>query len=363
MINQKTYPVEYYALQNNYRCPKGLVHLSNYFLTQYFKGQKESIPKNETSKSCLSSKKFYNIETQNQFIADEIYRLLNEEKVEPKNIVVLARTNNSLRLLESYLLIKSIPYRLKLKNTLAVQKDLQYLTSFIRCILFPKESLVSDIIEVLSRLPGVGPVTLKELKSKYHNETTNITEFLDTTLITTQKVYRIVQQLQLTRYFSLYPRLNLLDIINDYFNEYEIFTPKSRELYLAAIRELLSRIDNEYLFNSYDQTKEDFIVSKLYSINNELAEAEDKVLLTTIHGSKGLEWDYVFYVDVLPRVPHKTTQRFEDACLFYVAVTRAKTKLYITCTETYYDFITKNTRNTSPSEYLSVYHEGAKHIK
>lgn len=59
---------------------------------------------------------------------------------------------------------------------------------------------------------------------------------------------------------------------------------------------------------------------------------EDKVILTTIHQSKGLEWENVFVIGIYDGVfPSYRTDDFEEEKrLYYVAVTRAKTNLTLT---------------------------------
>ena len=60
---------------------------------------------------------------------------------------------------------------------------------------------------------------------------------------------------------------------------------------------------------------------------------EKKVILTTIHSSKGLEWDIVFFMNLHDDIfPSRKTEQ-EIICerrLFYVAITRAKKVLFLT---------------------------------
>ncbi|CAG8627317.1 10833_t:CDS:2 [Cetraspora pellucida] len=75
------------------------------------------------------------------------------------------------------------------------------------------------------------------------------------------------------------------------------------------------------------------LVFRSFLVNN----SEDKIgkiILSTIHGSKGLEFDHVFLVDVNEEIlPRKNTknaeEELEEARIFYVGVTRAKKKLYL----------------------------------
>lgn len=56
------------------------------------------------------------------------------------------------------------------------------------------------------------------------------------------------------------------------------------------------------------------------------------VELLTVHGAKGLEWDNVFLVDLREGIfPDGDTDIEEERRLFYVAITRARKRVFITC--------------------------------
>jgi DNA helicase-2/ATP-dependent DNA helicase PcrA len=64
-------------------------------------------------------------------------------------------------------------------------------------------------------------------------------------------------------------------------------------------------------------------------------EEDKKLILSTIHSAKGLEWDSVFVIGLAEgRFPHQNTtpgeQWEEERRLLYVAATRAKRNLYLT---------------------------------
>ncbi|CAG8442418.1 3958_t:CDS:2 [Ambispora leptoticha] len=63
-----------------------------------------------------------------------------------------------------------------------------------------------------------------------------------------------------------------------------------------------------------------------------------KIILSTIHKSKGLEFDHVFLVDINEGIlPSKKAQdkeeELEESRVFYVGITRAKKKLYLCCSD------------------------------
>ena len=100
-------------------------------------------------------------------------------------------------------------------------------------------------------------------------------------------------------------------------------------------------VDDTRVLLSYISNKaslEEFI-NDLY-LNKEIDQNfEDSVYLTTVHGSKGLEWDYVYIIDmdsrnfpaVMPKLfMDEIEEMEEERRLFYVATSRAKTNLVIT---------------------------------
>lgn len=81
-------------------------------------------------------------------------------------------------------------------------------------------------------------------------------------------------------------------------------------------------------------------------------EESDAVCLMTMHGSKGLEFDKVFITDVNEDIiPHKLSTQpeeiEEERRMFYVGMTRAKTKLHLFCVKNRYN------SELEPSRFLN----------
>jgi DNA helicase-2/ATP-dependent DNA helicase PcrA len=96
------------------------------------------------------------------------------------------------------------------------------------------------------------------------------------------------------------------------------------------------------------------------SVDNSMAsetEDEDRLVLSTVHSAKGLEWDTVFVIWALDgRFPsihsfYKEAELEEELRLMYVAATRAKTNLFFTFPGQAYDRGT-GTVLTRPSRFL-----------
>lgn len=90
----------------------------------------------------------------------------------------------------------------------------------------------------------------------------------------------------------------------------------------------------------------------LRDIQDDLAEVEDKnrIRLMTVHAAKGLEFPIVFLMDVADgQFPNHRSDQAEERRLFYVACTRARERLYLTCSTT--DGYGKT---RAPSQYLGL---------
>ncbi|ETB56819.1 hypothetical protein YYC_05192 [Plasmodium yoelii 17X] len=96
-------------------------------------------------------------------------------------------------------------------------------------------------------------------------------------------------------------------------------------------------ITKEYKPNLMEQTCYDCLICFLNDFKNNIHEKMliEKVTLTTIHKSKGLEWKVVFIINVIegeiPHVSANNNEIIEERKIFYVGITRAKYILYLLC--------------------------------
>lgn len=103
---------------------------------------------------------------------------------------------------------------------------------------------------------------------------------------------------------------------------------------LEALRQIAMR------YASLEELLEDFAVEPperaVWRVEPETKEEEKPLVLSTIHSAKGLEWDSVFVMGLIDGVLPVTfaldseDDLEEEQRLFYVAVTRAKNRLFLT---------------------------------
>lgn len=119
-------------------------------------------------------------------------------------------------------------------------------------------------------------------------------------------------------------------ILNDFYKDYLLENFENGKERLDDILALVSFAIGQRDLNQFlDEVQSE------ESFQGEMEEKREYLILSTIHQSKGLEWDTVFLLDVLEnylpnrRALEETYGVEEERRLFYVALTRAKNHLYL----------------------------------
>ena len=121
---------------------------------------------------------------------------------------------------------------------------------------------------------------------------------------------------------------------DDYLREYAKFSKASLEGYLEIAEEITQFAEDTKDIESFLQ-KLQYMEMQMEQENRKNTEQQIQgVTLSTMHSAKGLEFEVVFIPSIVEEIiPHKKSttpeQIEEERRLFYVAITRAKSKLYI----------------------------------
>ncbi len=251
---------------------------------------------------------FQELENEEQeaiFIAQEILRL-SKESGHP-NFAVLYRTNAQSRVIEEAFLHYGLPYVLIGGTRFYERKEIKDVLAYLRLLVNPEDSVS------LERVKKIGKRRFDKFK-EFHKKIKNEIE----KKTTDQLMEEIFDK---TKYLELY---NVSDEI-DYSRLENIKELKSVAITHPKLEEFLEQValvESEYFAGE----------KRARSASS----GQIQVKLMTLHQAKGLEFPCVFIVGVEEGIlPHSRSiddlfQLEEERRLFYVGITRAQKKLYIT---------------------------------
>lgn len=238
------------------------------------------------------------------YVVEEVSRLSQEETY--SSVAVLYRINAQSRIIEEAFLHFGIPYILVGGLRFYERREIKDILSYIRLIANPRDQLSKErVIKIGKKRFDQFAVLYKEIKDKkLQMETISIVD----------------QILETTQY---------LDFFNQ--DDPEDYTR------LENIKELRSVAIN--FPNLNDFLEQVALVESEYSESEKKRRGENGVYLMTLHQAKGLEFKNVFIVGVEDGIlPHSRSSYDifdleEERRLFYVGITRAKERLYLTHTK------------------------------
>ncbi|PKA09591.1 ATP-dependent helicase [Leptospira harrisiae] len=325
-------------LTENYRSNQPILDLANSVLDQSKENYKKHLISHKqtpSSKPILST--LESSEEESNWIVDQILELY-EKNIPLSEIAVLFRAGYISNLLEVKLTSKQIPFRKyggKRFLDLAHVKDL---LAYLRIIDNPKDILSWNRVLLLEKQIGkkYAQVLYKNLESNdfsWDLVFDSPTFFLGIPDQAKRSFQNLINMFR-SQMMNLGNSMALVEaVLTHYFpileDEYDDFDKRKLDLESFKVLSKSSPNLSDYLANLTLDPTERMDTSPLDS--NE----DDFLTLSTIHSAKGLEWKYVFVMQVvegsLPSSRIKTTQELEEERrLFYVAITRAKHGLSLT---------------------------------
>jgi DNA helicase-2/ATP-dependent DNA helicase PcrA len=328
---EKNYPgTTTILLEENYRSTKTIIAASN----DIIKKNKNRVDKNVFTSNVEGDKiTLYAGMTgydEAEYIATTA-QLLIAEGADPASIAVLYRTNFQSRSLEEAFLNFDVPYQL-LGTKFFERKEVKDVLSYLRLALNPGSN--ADLTRVINTpTRGIGKVTmLKVIEGKRADLNAGAAgkvQVFDNIMMDIAKT-AVEKPLSDTIKFIM-KRSGLEDSFKDEGTE------EAMER-IENLRELVTLASRYNDLDPNEATEQLLETAALQSDQDELKEKEEQnaVRLMTIHAAKGLEFGTVFITGLEEGLfPHERiddgkTDQEEERRLFYVALTRAETKLFLT---------------------------------
>jgi DNA helicase II / ATP-dependent DNA helicase PcrA len=331
---EKDYPeATVITLEKNYRSTKTILAAANNVIEKNTMRKKKTLYTDNDQGEKISLIISYTDVDEARTIAD-ISRSLVENGESPREIAVLYRANFQSRLLEESFIKKNIPYQL-VGIRFFERKEIKDVLSYIRAAL-NRESWndISRIINTPSR--GIGKATIAKIMSGREDLLS---------LAIREKIknfWKLLDDIK-KEIFEKMPSEVVKFVIQETGMERALQKGDSAdEEQLLNIRELVS-VATQYDNPSSESAGPKYIDALLDNAalatdQDDLTKEENAVKLMTVHASKGLEFKHVFIAgmeqDLFPfkHIDEKNidqSEEEEERRLFYVALTRAKKKVYL----------------------------------
>lgn len=319
-------------LEQNYRSTKTILDAANCVIKNNEKRKEKNLWSTKGDGDKITYYRAYDEKDESHYTAKEIKKLLDEGK-DASDIAILYRTNAQSRVIEEELLKDNIPYRIVGGFSFYQRKEIKDLLAYLKLIFNPKDD-VSFLRVINTPKRGIGLRTIEHLTEKADMEGISLFEAIDGGK--EEKFKDLIISLQ-----KVAESVTLTELIDKVLDS----TGMKQELVSEKSIESEIRLENLEEFKSITKafeermglvSLEDFLYEvSLVNDKDEYKDSRHKVSLMTIHSVKGLEYDIVFVLGLEEGIfPHRNclmsaSETEEERRLCYVAITRAKEKLYL----------------------------------
>lgn len=319
-------------LEQNYRSTKMILDAAN----SVIKNNKNRKEKNLVSTKGIGDKvryyRSYDEKDEAHYVAYYTKQAI-DNGVDPEEIAVLYRTNAQSRIIEEELIKERIPYRIIGGVNFYSRREIKDLLAYLRLIHNDQDNIsLLRIINVPKR--GIGLRTIEKLQEKADLEDKSIYEVISSGK--EQGFKNIIEELKKVK-----ENITLTELIDKVLDasgmkaELESEKTLDSEIRLENLEEFKS-ITKDFEEREGLVSLEDFLFEVSLVTDADMAQdGSKKISLMTVHSVKGLEFDHVFVVGLEEGIfPHMNSLMDgndieEERRLCYVAITRAKEKLYL----------------------------------
>lgn len=365
---EKDYPdLRIIKLEQNYRSTKNIVQAANSVIAK----NKAQLPKavwteNEEGNQIELIKAVSDNE-EGKLIATSIFEEKMQHQLKFSDFTILYRTNSQSRAIEEALRRMNIKYKVVGGLSFYQRKEIKDLLAYLRFSLNQQdEASFRRIINLPKR--GIGDSTVDKIIVAANDHAISIWEVLQnaTAFVGSQAAGRIDDFVAMIKRFQVdIERMDAYDAASEIAKGSGLL----RELYTDKTVEGLSRFENiQELLNAIKEFTDDpertdkslgsFLqeVSLITGQDEDKDKDPEKVTLMTIHMAKGLEFRYVYIAgmeeDLFPSqmMLSSRSELEEERRLFYVAITRAQKRLFLSYALTRYRF--GRLKNCEPSRFL-----------
>ena len=353
---EKDFPeVAEIKLEQNYRSTGNILKAANTLISNNKNRKEKELWTGIENGNLIEISYPENEQKESEFIAEMISYLKKTDALHYHDFGILIRTNSLAVSIEDALLDAGIPYKVSGGTSFFQRQEVKDIIAYLRIMTNPEDDVnLLRIINTPRR--GIGKKTIEYINSIAENKKCSLYSAIsaacaagdsalgDRTKISLQEFLSLISSFK-ARFLTGKNMAKTLGefiadidywgyLVNEYQKNEKLAKWKYKNVQIFA--DLLARWETDP-----DNIKPDIYqyLNRITLVTrDDIEDNEDgKVNLMTIHAAKGLEFDIVFLAGVEDTIiPHaraieeNETNIEEERRLFYVAITRAKSKLYIT---------------------------------
>jgi len=338
-------------LEENYRSHRQILDVANAAIAQS-RGKRHGktlrAVRGDGEPVCLA--RVPDAEAQAKLVVREIRRLL-KDGARRGDMAVLYRSNLTARVLEEELRVGDIPYRVYGGSQVFDKKEVKDAIAYLRAVVNPRDELsLRRIVNYPAR--GVGSTSIKrigefarERRIPFGEAITRASEIEGVAQSALRGLHQLGEALADARR-QLEGGAGPSDVATRLFQSAGLVAELGAEAGPVGQRRLanldfLGRSLKRFEERQRSTSLATFLTQISIDSPTEEIEAGDRVTLSSLHSSKGLEFGTVFFLGLVEgQLPHsrsldpKVTEALptdveEERRLFYVGVTRARDRLYL----------------------------------
>lgn len=365
---EKDYPdAKTVLLEQNYRSTQNILDAAHAVISKNKARKEKKLWTENKGGEKIKEAVLENERAEAEYVCREIRGAIEgSENPAYKNFVVLYRTNAQSRVVEEAMLKFGMPYKIVGGIRFYERKEIKDLVAYLRVIHNPSDSV--SLFRIINTPPRkIGAKTIELIQRHAFKNSLSVFEAM-----------KEVEKIEGINEGKKETILGFVKMIEELRGVNARFTASGvikHVLDRSGYKKFLddgtvegeSRLENVYelinVSSKYDNIEPGMSLSifleeiALIADVDSLEERENSVTLMTIHSAKGLEFPVVFIIGMEEGLlPHSQSllerdQLEEERRLMYVAVTRAREKLYLVRAQS--RMVYGETQENTPSQFLS----------